>query len=206
MRQSGIAVSTETARRLFDSIEEESPLRSTSVADFERNKELNRWYNVLPFDETRVKLNNSSQNDFNDYINASRVDSLENKSYILTQGPLPKTIGHFWTMVWQQSVSAIVMLCRLNENGICKCAPYWPQTVEEDDLINISGVGLEVRLRDFDDEKDFLVSFVDVLKFREDPERKLDSRVTPVCKKRDFRTLLNLDTKTIFTENGLELD
>ena len=74
-------------------------------------------------------------------------------------GPLPETIGHFWTMIWQQQVSAIVMLCRLTESGICKCARYWPATTEEDDLIQVPNAGLEVRLRDFDDQdKDFSVS------------------------------------------------
>ena len=73
-------------------------------------------------------------------------------------GPLPETIPHFWTMVWQQQVSAIVMLCRLTESGICKCARYWPATVEEDDLIEVREAGLEVRLRDFDDQdNDFSV-------------------------------------------------
>ena len=73
-------------------------------------------------------------------------------------GPLPETIPHFWTMVWQQQVSAIVMLCRLTESGICKCARYWPATVEEDDLIEVCEAGLEVRLRDFDDQdNDFSV-------------------------------------------------
>ena len=61
-------------------------------------------------------------------------------------------------MVWQQQVSAIVMLCRLTESGICKCARYWPATVEEDDLIEVREAGLEVRLRDFDDQdNDFSV-------------------------------------------------
>ena len=46
-------------------------------------------------------------------------------------------------MVWQQQVSAIVMLCRLTESRICKCARYWPATVEEDDLIEVRKAGLE---------------------------------------------------------------
>ena len=79
--------------------------------------------------------------------------------FINVSGPLPETIGHFWTMIWQQQVSAIVMLCRLTESGICKCARYWPATTEEDDLIHVPNAGLEVRLRDFDDQdKDFSVS------------------------------------------------
>ena len=83
---------------------------------------------------------------------------LFNVTYMDKSGPLPETIGHFWTMIWQQQVSAIVMLCRLTESGICKCARYWPATTEEDDLIHVPNAGLEVRLRDFDDQdKDFSV-------------------------------------------------
>ena len=84
---------------------------------------------------------------------------LDDKSYLLIQGPLPETTRHFWTMVWQQQVSAIVMLCRLMETGICKCYRYWPATQEEDDLIAVPEAGLEVRLRDFEDNDDFLVIF-----------------------------------------------
>lgn len=174
--------SVEMARKDFIRLENEeldsrhtAPNLQITVANLEKNKDLNRWYNVLPYDATRVKLlptsrdsnsgpaigsTNGSQSGFNDYINASRIDApyLDNKSYILSQGPLPETIGNFWTMIWQQQVSAIVMLCRLTESGICKCARYWPATTEEDDLIHVPNAGLEVRLRDFDDQdKDFSV-------------------------------------------------
>ena len=68
-------------------------------------------------------------------------------------------------MVWQQQVSAIVMLCKLTESGICKCARYWPLTIEDDDLIQVPNAGLEVRLRDFDDQdKDFSVCNANVFK------------------------------------------
>lgn len=166
--------SVEMARKDFIRLENEEidtrQQQETVIADLDRNKQLNRWYNVLPFDATRVKLlptsgssqssNNGESGPFNDYINASRIDApfLDNKSYILSQGPLPETIPHFWTMVWQQQVSAIVMLCKLTESGICKCARYWPLTIEDDDLIQVPNAGLEVRLRDFDDQdKDFSV-------------------------------------------------
>jgi len=171
--------SVEMARKDFIRLENEEldsrhtvPNLQVTVANLDKNKDLNRWYNVLPYDATRVKLlpsrdsnsgpvgSTNGSSGFNDYINASRIDApyLDNKSYILSQGPLPETIGHFWTMIRQQQVSAIVMLCRLTESGICKCARYWPATTEEDDLIHVPSAGLEVRLRDFDDQdKDFSV-------------------------------------------------
>ena len=97
---------------------------------------------------------------------------LEDKNYILTQGPVPGTIGDFWTMVWQQEVSAIVMLCRLSESGTSKCASYWPQTEEDDDLIHVPTAGLEVRLRDSDDsDEDYLVSNLEVRDCRTDSIR-----------------------------------
>jgi len=172
-----VAVSAEVAKKLFDRLEEESSVRPTTTADLEQNKHLNRWHNILPFDATRVKLlrppqhsqstNGSasmSELSFNDYINASKIDAPfhRDKSYILTQGPLPETTGHFWTMVWQQSVSAIIMLCRLTETGTCKCAQYWPETPEDDDLIYVPNAGLEVRLRDFDKFDDFMVRHLEL--------------------------------------------
>ncbi|XP_070600728.1 tyrosine-protein phosphatase non-receptor type 1 isoform X1 [Erythrolamprus reginae] len=53
-----------------------------------------------------------------------------NRSYILTQGPLPNTCGHFWEMVWEQKSRGVVMLNRVMEKGSIKCAQYWPQKEE----------------------------------------------------------------------------
>ena len=175
--RSAVAVTSEMAVKLFMKLEADSPLGSTRAANLIQNQPLNRWNNVLPYDSTRVKLENTAgAGGSRDYINASRVVApyLDNKSYILTQGPLPETIHDFWTMVYQQNVDAIVMLCRLTETGICKCAHYWPldstdvlqnsdpasvPTAASDDLIQIKDHGLEVRLRDYDDsDKDFVVS------------------------------------------------
>lgn len=41
-------------------------------------------------------------------------------------GPLPSTIDAFWQMVWENDSVAIVMITALMENGIIKCARYWP--------------------------------------------------------------------------------
>jgi protein tyrosine phosphatase len=39
------------------------------------------------------------------------------RRYILTQGPLPHTTGHFWLMVWEQNCKAVLMLNRIIEKN-----------------------------------------------------------------------------------------
>ncbi|CAO2640249.1 Tyrosine-protein phosphatase non-receptor type 2, partial [Lemmus lemmus] len=80
------------------------------VAKFPENRNRNRYRDVNPYDHSCVKLQSTE----NDYINASLVDMEEaQRSYILTQGPLPNTCCHFWLMVWQQKTKAVVMLNRI---------------------------------------------------------------------------------------------
>uniref|UniRef100_G3UFT2 Tyrosine-protein phosphatase non-receptor type n=1 Tax=Loxodonta africana TaxID=9785 RepID=G3UFT2_LOXAF len=93
------------------------------VAKLPKNKNRNRYRDVSPFDHSRIKLHQED----NDYINASLIKMEEaQRSYILTQGPLPNTCGHFWEMVWEQKSRGVVMLNRVMEKGSLKCAQYWP--------------------------------------------------------------------------------
>jgi protein tyrosine phosphatase len=39
------------------------------------------------------------------------------RTYILTQGPLPSTVSHFWTMVWEQNCKIIAMLNNIIEKN-----------------------------------------------------------------------------------------
>lgn len=87
----------------------------------------NRYTDVLALEETRIKLNNLQ----NDYINANRVPGRHfnfdhGMNWIVTQGPTNETCSDFWYMIYQESVELIVMLCKLQEKGRCKCAEYWP--------------------------------------------------------------------------------
>ncbi|KAJ6221404.1 hypothetical protein RDWZM_007216 [Blomia tropicalis] len=132
------------------------------------NKELNRYSDVIPCmhaqftlvitnitlnvyvienyldDKTRVKLKRHNLN----YINASYVSLPSAKrNYILTQGPLEITCGHFWLMIWEQQSKAIIMLNNLIERGVSKCYQYWPNGEINDDVdqIEFNDVNLTVQ-------------------------------------------------------------
>ncbi|XP_008275986.1 tyrosine-protein phosphatase non-receptor type 1 [Stegastes partitus] len=99
------------------------------LAKLPENKTRNRYRDVSPFDHSRICL----QLGTNDYINASLITAEEaQRNYILTQGPLPNTCGHFWEMVWEQRTRGVVMLNRVIEKGSIKCAQYWPHREEKD--------------------------------------------------------------------------
>lgn len=85
----------------------------------------NRYKDILPFEHTRVRLQNKPDGSC-DYVNASHLTTAgSNKKYIATQGPLPATFEDFWSVVWDQDVRVIVMLTATTEGGQLKCHPYW---------------------------------------------------------------------------------
>jgi protein tyrosine phosphatase len=94
-----------------------------------RNIYRNRYRDILPYEENRVKLNPSFNLANNDYINASLVQfTAGNKqsTYVLAQGPLPHTCTDFWQMIWEQESGLIVMTTNLTEAGKIKCHQYFP--------------------------------------------------------------------------------
>uniref|UniRef100_A0A3Q3X5Z8 Tyrosine-protein phosphatase non-receptor type n=1 Tax=Mola mola TaxID=94237 RepID=A0A3Q3X5Z8_MOLML len=117
-------------QKLYLEIRNQSHECSYKVAKYPENRSRNRYRDVSPFDHSRVKLENTE----NDYINASLIVMEEaQRSYILTQGPLRNTCGHFWLMIWEQNTKAVIMLNRIIEKGSEKCAQYWP-TAEEREM------------------------------------------------------------------------
>ncbi|KAJ2160977.1 Tyrosine-protein phosphatase non-receptor type 13 [Coemansia sp. RSA 552] len=89
-----------------------------------RNFDLNRYSDVLPFNQNRVQLEGK-----HDYINATHItvpSEISSRKYIATQGPLAHSTSDFWRMVWEQGAVAVVMLANPTEGGRTKCARYWP--------------------------------------------------------------------------------
>ncbi|KAI1894102.1 hypothetical protein AGOR_G00112370 [Albula goreensis] len=116
-------------QNLYIEIRNQSHECPYKVAKFPENRNRNRYRDVSPYDHSRVKLENSE----NDYINASLVVVEEaQRNYILTQGPLRNTCGHFWLMIWEQRTKAVIMLNRVIEKGSEKCAQYWPTQEERE--------------------------------------------------------------------------
>eukprot|EP00063_Salmo_salar_P063248 XP_014038083.1 PREDICTED: tyrosine-protein phosphatase non-receptor type 2-like isoform X1 [Salmo salar] len=110
-------------QNLYNEIRSQASDYSYQMAKRPENQNRNRYRDVSPYDHSRVKLENSE----NDYINASLVMVEEaQRIYILSQGPLKNTCGHFWLMVWEQNSKAVIMLNRIIEKGSEKCAQYWP--------------------------------------------------------------------------------
>lgn len=83
----------------------------------------NRYPDVLPYEEHRVKLRSGG----NDYINASYIRGGHARSYISCQAPLPATFNDFWTMIWENHIPLVVMLTRFLEKRMVKAHCYWPQ-------------------------------------------------------------------------------
>ncbi|XP_041693594.1 tyrosine-protein phosphatase non-receptor type 9 [Coregonus clupeaformis] len=110
----------------YEEIRKEQPPGTFHCALTAYNQERNRYGDVLCLDQTRVRLV-ARRNERSDYINASFMDGYKQKNaYIGTQGPLEKTYGDFWRMVWEQNVLVIVMTTRTDEGGRKKCGQYWP--------------------------------------------------------------------------------
>ncbi|KAF3421866.1 hypothetical protein E2986_11258 [Frieseomelitta varia] len=106
---------------------------STEVAQNEENVKCNRPGAAIPYDHSRVILNDYANANNSDYINASTITDHDprNPAYIATQGPLPETTADFWQLVWEQGSVVIVMLTRLTEEGVAMCHRYWPEEGSE---------------------------------------------------------------------------
>lgn len=130
---------------------------SCKAAKLPENRNRNRYRDVSPFDHSRVKLNRE-----NDYINASLVEVPKaGRKYILAQGPLSNTSGHFWLMVWEQNSAAVLMLNRVIEKGTPKCNQYWPL---DEDPMEFPDVSLVVQVLRQQINQNYTVRYLELRK------------------------------------------
>lgn len=110
----------------FRSIPRKKVTATFQAANADENRRKNRYKDIHPYDDTRVKLISED----NDYINANHLSmNASDKTFwfIAAQGPLPHTCGDFWQMAWEQGSRMIVMVAAETENGMVKCEKYWPE-------------------------------------------------------------------------------
>ncbi|XP_026084742.1 tyrosine-protein phosphatase non-receptor type 2-like isoform X1 [Carassius auratus] len=145
-------------QNLYNEIRNQSQECPYKVAKFPENRNRNRYRDVSPYDHSRVRLENSE----NDYINASLITVEEaQRRYILTQGPLRNTCGHFWQMIWEQRCKAVIMLNRVIEKGSEKCAKYWPSEEERD--MDFIDTGFTVTLVSEEAEPNYTIRLLELI-------------------------------------------
>ncbi|XP_071952014.1 tyrosine-protein phosphatase non-receptor type 13-like isoform X2 [Antedon mediterranea] len=125
------AIDKEDPAEEYKQLRQLKPVDNCDVAKKPFNKDKNRYRNVLPYDKTRVVL---QEVEGSDYINAShikmKVGETGQLNYIACQGPLPNGLVDFWQMIWEQKVSIIAMVTMDVENGKVKCHRYWPSSTD----------------------------------------------------------------------------
>ncbi|XP_063692842.1 tyrosine-protein phosphatase non-receptor type 4-like [Bolinopsis microptera] len=117
-----------TLSNRFNNLYRQTPGVTMVAAKLDENHSKNRFRDIIPYDTTRVRLQEG-----NDYINASYVDvsvGSDQLSYIASQGPMSSTIDDHWQMIWEQEVELIVMVVDCIEKKSIKCTQYWPEPTQ----------------------------------------------------------------------------
>ncbi|XP_055320351.1 receptor-type tyrosine-protein phosphatase U isoform X2 [Sitodiplosis mosellana] len=107
------------------------------------NEQKNQNQKCIPYDYNRVVLDKIDGVPDSDYINASYVDSLlKPNAYVVTQGPTEETVNDFWRMVWQENVSAIIMLTKTFDFTKVMCIQYWPPALDKTEMYGDIHIGI----------------------------------------------------------------
>ncbi|XP_032997437.1 tyrosine-protein phosphatase non-receptor type 21 isoform X2 [Lacerta agilis] len=120
-----------------------------SIARLPENAERNRFQDVLPYDDTRVELVPTKENNTG-YINASHIKVCVGGmewDYIATQGPLQNTCQDFWQMVWEQGVAIITMVTAEEEGCREKSFRYWPRLGSRHNTVTYGRFKITTRFR-----------------------------------------------------------
>lgn len=112
-------------------------------------KRHNRYSDILPYKYNTVFLSSESYSNGNEqtsesnvlsnYVNASYIyDTIDvsKNIFISTQGPTAKSLNTFWKLIVTKGIRNILMLCNLFEDTRIKCDQYWPNSKEENLIID----------------------------------------------------------------------
>ncbi|KAL3082407.1 hypothetical protein niasHT_038473 [Heterodera trifolii] len=115
-------VNDTSPRTVQDLVSEFTELNAAPVPspEFTRNVESNRYRDVICTEINRVRLHTGR------YIHANWITTFGENRFICTQGPLETTCDDFWTMIAQENIESIVMLCDTVEQNQTKCHQDWP--------------------------------------------------------------------------------
>ncbi|XP_040056499.1 tyrosine-protein phosphatase non-receptor type 21 isoform X1 [Gasterosteus aculeatus] len=133
----------------YESIPKRRPSGECTIAQLPESGDKNRFQDVLPYDDTRVELVPTKENNTG-YINASHVKVTAGGrewSYIATQGPLANTCQDFWQMVWEQGVAIIAMVTAEEESGREKSFRYWPRLGSRHNTVTYGRFKITTRFR-----------------------------------------------------------
>lgn len=133
----------------YESIPRRRPAGECTIAQLQESGDKNRFQDVLPYDDTRVELVPTKENNTG-YINASHIRITvggQEWSYIATQGPMTNTCSDFWQMVWEQGVSIIAMVTAEEESGREKSFRYWPRLGSRHNTVTYGRFKITTRFR-----------------------------------------------------------
>ncbi|KAM9786715.1 tyrosine-protein phosphatase non-receptor type 21 isoform X3 [Syngnathus typhle] len=133
----------------YESIPKCRPAAECAVAQMAESGDKNRFQDVLPYDDTRVELVPTKENNTG-YINASHIKinvGGHEWNYIASQGPLSNTCQDFWQMVWEQGVAIIAMVTAEEESGREKSFRYWPRLGSRHNTVTYGRFKITTRFR-----------------------------------------------------------
>ncbi|XP_061551640.1 tyrosine-protein phosphatase non-receptor type 21 isoform X2 [Phycodurus eques] len=133
----------------YESIPKCRPAAECTVAQMAESADKNRFQDVLPYDDTRVELVPTKENNTG-YINASHIKITvggHEWNYIASQGPLSNTCQDFWQMVWEQGVAIIAMVTAEEESGREKSFRYWPRLGSRHNTVTYGRFKITTRFR-----------------------------------------------------------
>lgn len=102
----------------FDTIPKKKANADFTTALLPENAAFNRFKDVLPYEDNRLRLTPSKSNRLG-YINASHITATvgsKQRFYIAAQGPTKNTLPYFWQCVWEAEVYLMVQLTDPSED------------------------------------------------------------------------------------------